>query len=153
MQNFERIDLLLQEIGPTSESILEIDRQSETYWEITLVGDVVIEMTYDTAQQKLALSSVVGLPALDDLLTVYRALLQFNSMREETGGVTMSLGEDGFVQQAFELNIAVAEAPYLRAVLENFAEKVLTWRLTLIESPEAEQNPEESAQLPLGVRV
>ena len=144
MQDFERIDLTMKEVGEHCDVIEEIIRIGEDRWELLMQSDVEFLAEFDRPQQSLVITAEVAVPAAKALLPVYEALLQFNQMRAETGGVTMSLSTEGVVEQSFRLNVAVLEPHVLQHVLENLAEKVLMWRSVL----QVETSDQESDQPP-----
>ncbi len=154
MPEFDRIDLMLKEVGPASTEIEGIVRNGNVGWEIYFKRDIELIVGFDVDQQKLLIAAEVGLPNPKSRPRVYTALLQFNSMREQTSGVTMAIDGEGTVQQFFEINIGVIETPTLRAVIENFAEKVLAWRVAIQESSSVGNSAtnEEIAMTP-GIRV
>ena len=130
MEQFQRIDLMLKDIGPASDAVEQIVRIGDQAWDILLTGDVVHHLRYDQQQEKLIFTTEVGEPNPDNVMQIFHALLQFNALRDETGGVTMGLA-DTMVQQSFEMNVAATETPNLQAAVENLAEKALTWRIVL----------------------
>ena len=142
MQDFERIDLTMKEVGEHCDVIEEIIRIGEDRWELLIQPDVEFLAEFDRQQQSLVITAEVAIPAAKDLLPVYEALLQFNQMRAETGGVTMSLSTEGIVEQSFRLNVAVLEPHVLQHVLENLAEKVLMWR-SVLHVETSDQEPDQ----------
>jgi hypothetical protein len=154
MHDFERIDLTLKEIGPAADGIEGIIRNGQSDWDLYLSIDVEINIQFDGDQQELILTSAIGQPNPENFLPIYEALLQYNSIRNQTGGVTMSLGEEGQVQQSFELSLAAADVPTLRAAIENFAEKVLIWRaVTFGDAGETQTDDADSAAFNPGLKV
>ena len=143
MQDFERIDLTMKEVGEHCDVIEEIIRIGEDRWELLIQSDVEFLAEFDRPQQSLVITAEVAVPAAKDLLPVYEALLQFNQMRAETGGVTMSLSTEGVVEQSFRLNVAVLEPHVLQHVLENLAEKVLMWR-SVLHVETSDQEPDQA---------
>ena len=152
MHDFERIDLMLRDIGPASEAIEQIVRNGEVAWDVLLTGDVEIHIELDQPRQRLVFTTDVGEPNPGNLLKIFHALLQFNALREETGGVTMGL-LDTTVQQAFELSLAATQPPVLQSVLENLAEKTLTWRIILQSDADDIELPDDEAGNFPGLRV
>ena len=135
MQDFERIDLLMNEVGPLWSRIESIHRQGSSYWSVELEEDLSLHVDFDATQQQLVLCMIVGQPIADDLFGLYQALLQYNSLHKETGGVTMCVGDGGLVQQVFALPLSALNAPTLLGVLQNFVDKALAWREVIHASP------------------
>lgn len=136
MQESERIDLAFAETGQNCEIIEEIVHDGEHVWQILASGEIHFDVTFDS-QQILNFSAPVAVPANSDLAGVYTALLQFNRLQTETGGVSMALDDVGTVEQLFRLPSSSAEPRVLQHVIENLCEKVLLWRAFLSEETAA----------------
>jgi hypothetical protein len=66
----------------------------------------------------------------------------------------MSLGEEGHVQQSFELSLAAAVVPTLRSAIEKFAEKVLIWRAVIFgDAGDTQTDAADSAAFNPGIKV
>lgn len=129
MTTLDEVAALMAALGPHDDEIETITRNSEKEWSVAFDEDTIIMLTFVTDQQKLVLASTLATPPTEQRLATYQALLSYNLLWEETGGVTMALGgEHGAVVQLFELGTAGLDLGRLDNVLVNFAEKARTWR-------------------------
>lgn len=132
MQEWERINMVFAETGKNCDIIEEIVHDEDGVWQLQVSQGTQFTVIFDT-HEMLNFSAEVAVPSEADLLGVYTALLQFNRLQTETGGVSMALDDAGTVEQLFRLPSSSAEPRVLQHVIENLTEKVLLWRVFLSE--------------------
>ena len=130
MTLIEQLSELFSELGPQTPEIDAISQDEATpTWAVALVDGAPIEAALDEDRGVLALSTTLGRPAEEHRVAVYEALLMFNSLRAQTGGVVMSLAEPaGDAELGYDLAVAELTPAVLQTVLLNFAAKAQAWR-------------------------
>ena len=129
-----QVQALIEALGPRNDEIEVISRNDDAQWSVGFDEDTVVTLDLVADQAKLVLSIPLGRPATDQRLATYEAMLSYNMLWPETGGVTMGLGgAHGELVQLFELNTTDLTPDLLDAVLVNFAEKARMWRRVIAD--------------------
>jgi hypothetical protein len=131
------LESLLAELGPADPSIASVRRLAAGHYLVEYDDGVGVELVAQPERGRLLLLAAVGeLPAADQLARC-KAMLNFNALWRQTGGVRLALAGDE-VQQLYEHGLDGLELDSLRRLLANFAEKVGVWHLSLLaEAPAA----------------
>jgi hypothetical protein len=127
---------LIEALGARNDEIEVITRNGDAQWSVGFDEDTVVTLDLVADQAKLVLSAPLGRPPTEQRLAAYEAMLSYNMLWLETGGVTMGLGgAHGELVQLFELNAADDDLTLdlLDVVLVNFAEKARMWRRVIAE--------------------
>ena len=128
MADFDQIQQLILELGPTTDEIDEVQEEGSAAWTI-FFADSSVGIDYVEEQDKLVLSSSVGRLPEGDREKSYQFLLFYNNAWDQTGGVKMALeSEDGDVLMMLDLNASLMDLNTLRDILIRFAEKSVAWR-------------------------
>ncbi len=127
---------LIEALGARNDEIEVITRNGDAQWSVGFDEDTVVTLDLVADQAKLVLSAPLGRPPTEQRLAAYEAMLSYNMLWLETGGLTMGLGgAHGELVQLFELNAADDDLTLdlLDVVLVNFAEKARMWRRVIAE--------------------
>lgn len=123
----ETIKALLVDAAQRESEIVEIGETGENNW-IARFTDADIELVYDADVNQLFLSTEVGTVHAPDRAAVYEAMLNYNLMWPDTGGVRLGLGPDRVAVLVADLNAGELSAEILAAVLPNLITKARLWR-------------------------
>ena len=123
----EQIHQLFEELGPASDDVAGVAQTGDNSWAVAYDDDTIVSFEFVAEQDKLVLSIDLGAAEESRRLAVYSALLSYNFLWRETGGVKMALGGDD-LYQLFELNAVGLTLTDLRNVLGNFVEKARAFR-------------------------
>lgn len=122
------VQLLMQELGPTTPEIDAIIQSDETSWAIQFSDESIIIIDWADAPPRLVISATLGRPAEESRLAVYRTMLSYNLLWKDTGGVKAALaGPMGDVILLVDLYADQLYEAELRTVLLNFVQLALVW--------------------------
>jgi hypothetical protein len=128
---------LMTELGPSADDIAAVLQTADAEWAVAYDPQTAVAIDVDEAGV-LGLSIELGKPAADRQLEVYAALLAYNTLQRETGGVTMAVaGMDGPVLQTLNLPLHGLTVGEFRTVLANFVGKARIWRVLVSETAES----------------
>lgn len=118
----------MREIGPRDDGILEILQTGDESWAMRF-QDVDIEVELEPEFRRLMLSTEIGAPNDDQRAPFYEAMLLYNLLWRDTGGVRMGLAEAGGpVLQMIDLHCSSITTDMLVAVVRNLNDRTLLWR-------------------------
>lgn len=124
----EKIQTLIQELGPASPEIDAVVQTEEPSWAIQYSDEtiVIIEASEDPA--RMVLSSELGSPNDSLQLPIYETLLCYNLLWRETGGVKIGLaGPKGALILSCELCLDNLSLMDLQEGMKTFTSIVRTW--------------------------
>lgn len=154
MASLEEIATLMEALGPHDDEIETITRNGETDWAVAFDADTILLLTYQAKQDKLVLSMTLATPPEGQRLAAYEAMLAYNLLWEETGGVKMALaGAHGPIVQLFELCTCALDLESLDTVLVNFALKARMWKDVIASGAFAEPDFKFEDQRELLIRA
>jgi hypothetical protein len=150
MSQLAVIQNLIEELGPATSSLISVSQLGDELWGVVFEDEAIITLELDQDRSVLVLQSELGSPAPSRRAEVCSALLNYNLLWRETGGVKMALGgEENTAFQLYDLDCRDTSLVELQNVLENFAEKARIWRSYVAGAGDA---PVADAP-PLGMRV
>lgn len=137
----EDIDRVMAEVGRFEDEVLACGRTPEGDYVIRFEeADVVAE--WDRDRRRLVLSSEIGRPPRSRTARIHEALLSFNLLWRDTGGLFMALaGRGGEVIQLFELFEPEIDARRIATVAANLESRRRLWR-AYFDSEEADVVPQ-----------
>jgi hypothetical protein len=138
MLDTEGIDRLLAEAGGLDDDILAVTK-TDGGWAIRF-EDVDVLAEWDAQRSRLVMSTLIGTPPPERAAEVMEALLSYNALWNQTGGITMALtGPGGDALQFADLAGDAIAARQVAVVSVNLAERARIWRsfLALGEPQEA----------------
>ena len=86
----EQLDRLMAEVGPLDDDIPECVRLEGGDYAVRF-DDVDVFVEWDAASARLVLSVEVATPPASRAASIYEALLAYNSLWRETGGLRLAL--------------------------------------------------------------
>lgn len=129
MASTDDIAALVEALGPHDDEIETITRNGEAEWSVAFDEETIIILEHVAEQHKLMLSMPLATPPAEQRLAAYQAMLCYNLLWQETGGVTLALGgAHGAAYLLFPLSTVDLDVDQLDTVLTNFAAKGRIWR-------------------------
>lgn len=129
MISTDDIAALMEGLGPEDEEIEAITRNGEAEWSVAFDEAAIVTLEHMPDQHKLMLSMPLATPPTEQRLAAYQAMLCYNLLWQETGGVTLALGgAHGAAYLLFPLSTVDLDLAGLDTVLSNFAAKGRIWR-------------------------
>jgi len=155
MTSVEQIRNLFEDVGPELD-VQGVLQTEDDQWALVYDDQIVVEISHEVDRKCLTLGAELGEPAEEDLLETYRSLLAYSALGDRTGGIRIALEAPyGSVVQLLDLFTEDLDLVTLISVLDNFVEKVRTWRELLAAggiSPEDVPDAGES-RIPPGIRA
>ncbi|MCO7222958.1 type III secretion system chaperone [Pleionea sp. CnH1-48] len=145
MNRVEQIDLILTELGPAIDASY-IVKHDESNWSIVSSDNLIIDIFYAPEQHKLTLQCDLD-KALPQSPELYKMLLTYNCLWQETGGLRVALNSDNSLVQIFDLFIEELSLPDLITITQNFLERANVWK-EVIEDADLSQFDNEQHQVP-----
>lgn len=159
MANTEYLQELMGKVGPLIDGIELIEQEGEDHW-LIFFGEMSLHIDNDPEGRKLVFWTDLGEPTEENRHDVYDALLAYNALWTETGGVRMAIDQPGgSVLQVFDLFTLDLDVSTLVTVVENLLEKAEYWKGLISESqvfadqPLGESPPEEPDSMGPAIRV
>ncbi len=129
MASTDDIAALMEALGPHDDEIETITRDGEAEWSVVFDEEAIVTLAHVADQHKLMLSMPLATPPTEQRLAAYQAMLCYNLLWQETGGVTLALGgAHGAAHLLFPLSTVDLDVDRLDTVLTNFAAKGRIWR-------------------------
>ena len=124
----EKIQNLIQELGPVSTDIDAIVQTEEPSWAIQYFDETIVILEASENPARMVLSSELGSPNDSLQLPIYETLLCYNLLWRETGGVKIGLaGPKGALILSCELCLENLSLMDLQEGFNNFISIVRTW--------------------------
>lgn len=124
----EKIQSLIQDLGPSSPDIDAIVQTEEPSWAIQYSDETVVIIEASEEPARMVLSSELGSPNDSLQLPIYETLLCYNLLWRETGGVKIGLaGPKGALILSCELCLENLNLMDLQEGLSTFTSIVRTW--------------------------
>ena len=140
MSELDHLQSLMAEIGPLIDGIEAIDQEGDDYWLFAFGEQTLLQIQYDAQARKLVLFTELGAPAEENRLALYEALLSFNYLWNETGGLRMAIdGPGGSASMVLDLFVLDLDVSTLATVTENFLDTAVYWRGFMANLQSAEQ--------------
>ncbi len=136
--NLERMQIMMEEIGPSLPEIEAVIQSDERYWAFQFSAQAIVVLEWAEDPDRVVLSSLLGAPSESMQLSVYETLLCYNLLWKDTGGVKMALSGPGgdlvVIYEMFSADLTLGE---LQTVLTNFVNIAQIW--TVYVTGESEQ--------------
>lgn len=124
----EKIQNLIQELGPVTPDIDAVVQTEEPSWAIQYSDETIVIIEAADNPARMILSSELGSPNDTLQLPVYETLLCYNLLWRETGGVKIGLaGPKGTLILSCELCLDSLSLMDLQEGMLNFTTIVRTW--------------------------
>jgi hypothetical protein len=151
--NLERMQIMMEEIGPTMPEIEAVIQSEEKNWAIQFEDQSIVMLEWAENPDRVVLTAILGTPSESMQLSVYETLLCYNLLWKDTGGVKMALsGPSGELVLLYELFAASLNRNELQTVLINFVSIAQVWSVYVTGEGEesAGQLPNPTDMLHLG---
>jgi hypothetical protein len=126
--NLERMQAMMEEIGPAMAEIEAVIQSEDKKWAIQFEDQSIIMLEWTERPDRIVLSSMLGIPSETMQLSVYEALLCYNLLWKDTGGVKMALaGPGGDLMLLYELYVDQLMLNDLQIVISNFSSISQVW--------------------------
>ncbi len=126
--NLERMQIMMEEIGPSMSEIEAVIQSEEKNWAIQFEDQSIVMLEWTDNPDRVVLSAMLGTASESMQLSVYETLLCYNLLWKDTGGVKMALsgpgGELVLLYELFASNLSLNE---LQTVLANFVSIAQVW--------------------------
>ncbi len=126
--NLERMQIMMEEIGPSMSEIEAVIQSEEKNWAIQFEDQSIVMLEWTDSPDRVVLSAMLGTASESMQLYVYETLLCYNLLWKDTGGVKMALsgpgGELVLLYELFASNLSLNE---LQTVLANFVSIAQVW--------------------------
>lgn len=126
--NLERMQIMMEEIGPVMPSIEAVIQSEERNWAIQFDDQSIVMLEWADKPDRVVLTAMLGSPSESMQLSVYETLLCYNLLWKDTGGVKMALsGPGGELILLYELSGTELTLGELQTVLANFVSIAQVW--------------------------
>ncbi len=150
MPTTKQIEILVQEIGPLWESVVQILGDGESRWGILLEEDTLLQLWLADDQGKAVLHAEAGAVPAESGTKLFRAMLEFNALWEHSGGIAIALGDGDLLQLRCEIaHEDLRDSRRFVRILQQFTSLLMAWRQCLAAPVEDEAAPVEPDDLPL----
>ncbi len=126
--NLERMQIMMEEIGPSMPEIEAVIQSENTNWAIQFEEQSIVMLEWAEQPDRVVLTTLLGTPSESMQLSVYETLLCYNLLWKDTGGVKMALsgpgGELVLLYELFAPNLNLSE---MQVVLTNFLNIAQVW--------------------------
>ena len=145
--NLERMQIMMEEIGPSMPDIEAVIQSENTNWAIQFEDQSIVMLEWAEQPDRVVLTTLLGTPSEAMQLSVYETLLCYNLLWKDTGGVKMALsGPGGELVLLYELFSANLNLNELQTVLSNFVSIAQVWSVYVTGESE---NPVPGAPGPM----
>lgn len=135
--NLERIQIMMEEIGPSMPEIEAVIQSEEKNWAIQFDDQSIVMLEWAEKPDRIVLSAMLGIPSESMQLSVYETLLCYNLLWKDTGGVKMALaGPGGELILLYELHAADLVLNDLQIILSNFVSIAQVWSVYVMGESE-----------------
>ena len=126
--HLERMQIMMEEIGPSMPEIEAVIQSEEKNWAIQFDDQSIVTLEWAEKPERVVLTSMLGVPSESMQLSVYETLLCYNLLWKDTGGVKMALsGPGGELVLLYELFTSDLSVNELQTVLSNFVSIAQVW--------------------------
>jgi len=127
-RSLERIQIMMEEIGPSMPDIEAVIQSENTNWAIQFEDQSIVMLEWAEQPDRVVLTTLLGTPSEAMQLSVYETLLCYNLLWKDTGGVKMALsGPGGELVLLYELHAPNLNLNELQVVLTNFLSIAQVW--------------------------
>lgn len=126
--NLQRMQIMMEEIGPVMPSIEAVIQSEEKNWAIQFDDQSIVMLEWAEKPDRVVLTAMLGTPSESMQMSVYETLLCYNLLWKDTGGVKMALSGPGgeliLLYELFSTDLTLNE---LQTVLANFVSIAQVW--------------------------
>jgi hypothetical protein len=135
----EQIQQLVQELGPSMPEIDAVVQTEEPSWAIQFSDETIVIIEAAEQPERLVVSAELGVAQENTELQVYEAMLSYNLMWQESGGIKIGLaGPKGALIISAELCLVGLTLMDLQLSLNHFLKITRAWSQYLAQADQAE---------------
>ena len=138
MTSLELAQTAMKEIGPLTSEIDVIAQNGDSTWAVRFDDDSIVTVEWVQSPSRWVLSAVLGRPVKERKIEIYEALLSYDSLANEAGGMRCqraTLVEQDTVVLIHELNAQQLTLAELRDALLDFTDAAGDWRSFIADPP------------------
>ncbi len=136
----ETIHLLMQELGPQTDSIDAVIQHETDSWAVQFDDESIVLLEYAKDPDRLVFSTELGSPPPERRLEACQLLLSYNLLWQESGGLKTALGgPDGGALLLLDWMDAEPKLTDLQGRLEHFCRLAAAWRSYISNGTEVDQ--------------
>ena len=126
--NLERMQIMMEEIGPSMTEIEAVIQSEESNWAIQFDDQSIVMLEWAESPDRVVMTAMLGTPTESMQLSVFETLLCYNLLWKDTGGVKMALsGPGGELVLLYELFAGSLTLNEMQTVLTNFVSIAQVW--------------------------
>lgn len=126
MSDTQLVHEVMSQIGPILD-LAEVNESTEIpVWTLVWDDGTLVLAEYDEETRRITLSADVGAVPETGFMEFASMLLQYNGLRQQTGGISMGTTE-GRVLQMYDMSVTDLEVTALAGILASFVEKAISW--------------------------
>ena len=145
--NLERMQIMMEEIGPSIPEIEAVIQSEDKNWAIEFDDQSIVMLEWAEQPDRVVLTTMLGTPSDSMQLSVYETLLCYNLLWKDTGGVKMALsGPGGELVLLYEMFATSLNLADMQIVLTNFLSIAQVWSVYVTGESE---NPVTGAAGPM----
>lgn len=128
--NLERMQIMMEEIGPSLPEIEAVIQSEDKNWAIQFSDQSIVMLEWVETPDRIVLTALLGTPSESMQTSVYETLLCYNLLWKDTGGVKMALSSPGgdlvVIYELFSTDLSLGE---FQTVLTNFVSIAQIWTM------------------------
>src|SRR5262245_34313193 len=129
MTPLERVQVLIEEIGPSMPDVEAVAQDGDFSWAVAFPDNLVVVLELDPTGRRLMAAIDVGRPEEEDKFEAYETALTYGYLWRDTGGARLALGgPDGELTLLTDLEVAELTLADLQATLLDVVEKGRLWQ-------------------------
>ena len=126
--NLERMQIMMEEIGPSIPEIEAVIQSEDKNWAIQFEDQSIVMLEWAEQPDRVVLTTLLVTPSESMQLSVYETLLCYNLLWKDTGGVKMALsGPGGELVLLYEMFASSLNLADMQVVLTNFLSIAQVW--------------------------
>lgn len=137
----DKIQLIMQEIGPQTPDIDAVVQHGENSWALQLDDMSILFIEYAADPDRLVFSTELGMPVPERRLEVCQLMLSYNLLWQENAGLTMALGgPEGGATLLCEWRNTEPELQKFQEELRRFSQVAQAWRSYIAQTDTIDSN-------------
>ena len=136
--NLERMQIMMEEIGPSMPEIEAVIQSENTNWAIQFEDQSIVMLEWAEQPDRVVLTTMLGTPSESMQLSVYETLLCYNLLWRDNGGVKVGLaGPQGALIISAEVCLEGMSLMNLQEELNKFLKITRSWVQHIAQASES----------------
>jgi hypothetical protein len=123
-----RMDALMAELGPAWPEVRAVVRATPLSWAVLMTERRSLGIVFEAAEDRVTVSATLDAPAEGNRPAVQEAMLAFNMVAPDHGGLRMGLDGDGDIEIEAALSAEGLTLDSLKRVMEHVAATGQAWK-------------------------